>query len=162
MINKVYTASEGDLFDNNFERINKEDFESKVASSLLVAYNKIDSSLVGCIRASTSNDNTGEWGTFAVDPKYQGKGYGTQLIRAAENYLYNIKKVNIIHIELLSPIEWKHAHKEQLREWYQRLGYLLKYDSTVTFKKGEMLFEGCERMRLGHNCEFKVYSKKRV
>ena len=165
LINKVYSSSEGDLFDKNFERINKEDFENKVAPTLLIAYNKNDKSdkkeIIGCIKASTSsNDNIGEWGTFAVDPKYQGKGYGSQLIKAAENHLYNIKKVNSICVELLSPIEWQHDHKERLRKWYQKLGYNLNDSCTLTFNKGEMLFEGCERMRLGHNCEFKVYEKK--
>lgn len=105
----------------------------------------------------------GGWGCLAVDLDQQGHGYGSKLIRAAEDYLTTQLHCTHAQLEILSPTNWKHEHKERLRSWYtKRLGYqLLVPDdykaSSVQLKAGTKLGERC---RLAVDADYTAYRKR--
>jgi len=120
--------------------------------------------------ATSSNEDNeidipvvGGWGCLAVDLAQQGHGYGLKLIRAAEDYLTTQLHCTHAQLEILSPTNWTHEHKERLRSWYtKRLGYqLLVPDdykaSSVQLKAGTKLGERC---RLAVDADYTAYRKR--
>ena len=124
------------------------------------------STIIGCVKTEIPvNDdepNVGEWGCLALAKEHQSKGYAKQLVRAAEKRIWE-HGCTVCQLELLAPTNWKHQHKERLRQWYTRLGYDLQhsndYDaSTMRLPEGSVLGD---RFVLATDGDFTCYRKAR-
>ena len=129
--------------------------------------------LAGCVKvdvgASTPEDKdagqvVGEWGCLCVNEEHQGQGLGSLLVSAAEEHLRTVGGCDTSQLELLTPSNWQHEHKERLRVWYtHKLGYELKEgsgkyaESTETIKEGVCLLG---RFLLATDSDFTVYRRR--
>eukprot|EP00521_Asterionellopsis_glacialis_P008288 CAMPEP_0195284272 /NCGR_PEP_ID=MMETSP0707-20130614/2530_1 /TAXON_ID=33640 /ORGANISM="Asterionellopsis glacialis, Strain CCMP134" /LENGTH=186 /DNA_ID=CAMNT_0040343591 /DNA_START=94 /DNA_END=651 /DNA_ORIENTATION=+ len=145
IINDAYrTGEEGIIVDEprgSFQRMTEGDVADMMENGKLLLLEDQSSGIIGCIKVDI-NKKVGEWGCLAVREEYQGKGYGSILVRAAETY-FKEQKCTMTQLELLAPTHWKHAHKERLRSWYSKMGYILGgstyEEATNQLCKGEVL-----------------------
>jgi ribosomal protein S18 acetylase RimI-like enzyme len=72
---------------------------------------------VACCRIADRGDGLAYFGMFAVDPARQGAGTGRQVVRWAELAAVELFGCLTLELEVL-------GQQEQLRGWYERLGYL--------------------------------------
>ena len=182
LINNAYKVGEAGIMVDNKENpffrmleedvselVNKENLFVLVSTTLSSSSSSFEpGDIIGCVKIDKNVDETsegervGEWGGLAVHPDYQNKGYGTLLQAAAERALKDAGCI-VAQLELLTPSNWEHAHKERLRQWYvEKLGYSLKvpgdYEkSTTSMPKGTRLLE---RFLLATASDFTVYRRK--
>jgi GNAT superfamily N-acetyltransferase len=152
MVNAVYRQGEAGILkhtdDHPLHRLSLEEARQLVAQhELLILWGKYPAanlrlplqqpqlqhphyqrSVLGCIHIHAeqqqSNEKTGEWGCLAVHPASQGKGYASRLVRAAQAHLVSVHSCTLWKLVLLTPVYWQHPHKERLRAWYERMGYV--------------------------------------
>lgn len=164
IINDAYRIGETgilvDIPDRPFYRVTAEEVQQMIATKGILTLS-IDGHVVGCIKVHKVDNYVAEWGCLAVASLYQGKGYGTMLVKAAEHHIQSVMNCQMAQLELLAPSSWKHTHKERLRDWYHRLGYVLAkrtYDeSTVRLPQGSSL---ADRFVLATDGDFTCYRKK--
>jgi N-acetylglutamate synthase-like GNAT family acetyltransferase len=130
IINEAYKIGEaGIMIDTNnqrFIRVTEDDIiEAITDKKILELQQKENGKIIGCIKVTKIHDNIAEWGCLAVAKEYQGMGYGSVLVKAAEEHIYRNLNCHVAQLDLLAPTFWKHIHKERLRGWYQRMGYRL-------------------------------------
>jgi ribosomal protein S18 acetylase RimI-like enzyme len=130
LINEAYKDGEAGIMvddkNHRFFRVTEEDVLAAITDAKILELRNIDDgNILGCIQVSKVHDNIAEWGCLAVAKEYQGKGLGSKLVWAAEEHIKTILKCQVAQLQLLAPSDWKHSHKERLREWYLRMGYQL-------------------------------------
>ena len=176
LINASYREGELGIFvdtdEQPFLRFTSEELLALVLEEkVIVVEGDDDNGIVGCIKIEprvhdeTAGDMSivvGEWGGLAVAKPWQGQGLGTVLRKAAEKRLMAVHGCTHAELELLTPSNWEHEHKERLRRWYvDRLGFALKvpgdYEaSTTRFPSGSLLMD---RMLLCTDADFTVYRR---
>ena len=172
LINDAYKVGEFGIFvddaENPFYRMLGSDIEELInQNNLLLLIELSSSNIIGCVKLNKKIEETkegvvGEWGCLAVHSDHQKKGYGTLLQTTAEMYLKEAG-CTIAQLELLTPKNWKHDHKERLRQWYvEKLGYSFKVkgdyvNSTESIPEGTKLFE---RFLLATDADFTVYRRR--
>ena len=171
LINVAYKIGEkGIIVDSDefpFFRMREQDVIDLISNSNLMVLEK-DDNIIGCVKLNFNIEKTaeghrvGEWGGLAVHPDFQKQGYGSMLQSAAENRLLEAE-CEYAQLELLTPSNWTHDHKERLRSWYvNKLGYALKVTgeyakSTTSLPEGTMLLG---RFLLATAADFTIYHKK--
>ena len=129
LINEAYKIGEaGILVDTStqrFIRVTEDDLIEAITDQKILELQHDNGNIIGCIKVSKIHDDVAEWGCLAVAQEYQGMGYGSVLVRAAEDHIYRNLNCHVAQLDLLAPTHWKHIHKERLRGWYQRMGYHL-------------------------------------
>ena len=164
LINSAYKVGElGIMTDTQeapFLRMTEYEVSSLVSSNKMLVASSGEH-LVGCVKVDMLEGDVGEWGCLAVHESWQGKGLGSKLVDAAECHL-RLKGCTVLQIELLTPSNWLHKHKERLRTWYLKLGYRLKAlddyrASTVTVSEGTLLLG---RFLLATDADFTTYQKE--
>jgi len=166
LINAAYKVGETGIFvdtkNEPFNRVNAEDVTQWAdAGQLLVARTGDEAGrIIGCVKVVPNVDESvGEWGVLAVATEERGKGFGSQLIDAAEKAL-QVAGCQTAQVQLMAPIMWIHEHKERLRVHYtEKRGYALKtgdFDtSTSIFDEGALLFG---RFTLATDVGFTIYT----
>ena len=164
IINDAYRIGETGILvdtpDQPFYRATEEEVQQMIATKAILTL-LIDEKVVGCIKVHVIDDGVAEWGCLAVAHSSQGKGYGTMLVNAVEQHIQSVMNCQVAQLVLLAPSSWKHSHKERLRDWYQRLGYVLEKgtyeESTVRLLQGSQL---AGRFVLATDCDLTCYTKK--
>ena len=170
LINNAYKVGEAgimvDTAKHPFHRMLEADVTLLVQDKHLLVL-VLATAIIGCVKVKPNIETTalglvGEWGGLAVHPDHQHQGYGSLLHTAAEHCLKEHGCI-IAQLELLTPSDWKHDHKERLRRWYVgKLGYQLKVpgdyvNSTSTVPSGTLLLG---RFLLTTNADFTIYQRR--
>lgn len=152
IVNRVYAASEGDLWiPGSFLTTAAEIAELTNSGEIAVAQSM--GQIVGCVRIQRIDQETGEFGMLAVDDKYQGTGIGRELIRFAEQKCQK-EQLRKMQLELLVPQEGSHPSKVILVKWYSRIGYQPTHSETI-----DASFPRLAQM-LAIPCKFIVFQKE--
>ena len=160
IMNDAYRIGETGILVQPFYRATRDEVVQMMEKTQILTLS-IDQDVVGCIKVHVVQDGVAEWGCLAVAQQDLRKGYGKLLVQAAEGHIKTILKCDVAQLELLAPSSWKHAHKERLRDWYQRMGYSLaneNYDaSTMRLPQGSLLGD---RFELATDGDFTCYQRK--
>jgi len=151
LVNEVYAVAEAGMWQPSATRTDAAEVERLLrAGSLIVA--ELDGELVGVVKTELMGDGVGEFGILVADPKQRGKGLGTALVAAAEQWARDAG-CHTMRLELLAPRGWSHPGKEFLREWYTRIGYVPQ--RTEPFEAGYAHLVP----RLATPCDFTIWHK---
>ena len=154
LINQAYFESEADFWNKSMERTNvkqiQQIFQNK---AMLIAM--LDDHVVGCVNVNRLSKNVAEFNMLSTAQAYRGLGVGKKLVGAAENWAIE-QGCHYMQLRVLSPRGQKHAHKDFLKDWYQKLGYI--------FQRVERLEELYPMLAADFNGQgdFFVYQKKLV
>jgi GNAT superfamily N-acetyltransferase len=169
LINAAYSVGEKGIFigteERPFTRVIEEEVRELISAGHFLTVRTLDrTTILGCVKTCPDIDegSIGEWGCLAVADGQLNRGLGSMLVTAAESRL-RAAKCCTAQLELLSPIHWRHEHKERLREWYTKIGYKLKVpgdfsSSTVQFKEGTRLMDN-ERFVLACDANLTAYRR---
>ncbi len=183
MINAAYQVGEKciivDSNEHPFHRVTVDDVQQLLRDGKLLILTTTATSkeeqekVLGCVKVEAiqvrdSDDpllgqKCCEWGCLTVAVEEQQQGHGRRLVQAAEEYARNELGCTWLQLELLSPANERHAHKDMLREWYTtRLGYQLQWvndheKSSIRFPKGKLLLG---IVRLATDADFTIYRKQ--
>lgn len=149
IINRVYEETEGEFLVPGKQRITLEALNDIIAKKeLLVVELDPENEVVGCVHLTLVDKETAMFGMLVSHPEYQGKGIGKQLVSAAENWALE-QGCSKMCLELLSPKNYSTPHKNFLKAWYMRLGYVPKAD--IPYHHEDLLVVVCD---------FKLYCKE--
>jgi N-acetylglutamate synthase-like GNAT family acetyltransferase len=123
LINAAYAIGEGSMWVEGTERVSAAQVADILREDGLLGAER-DGRLVGCARVRRLDEETAELGLVAVAPDQWGNGVGGSLVAAAEAQARSLGALTI-QLKLLAPVDASHPHKQQLRAWYERLGYRL-------------------------------------
>lgn len=151
MINDVYRKAENGLWRDNQIRTTADDLKAHARNGQIVVARN-DYQTVGCVRVHRLDPETGGFGLLAVDSAYQGNGTGRQLVHFAEEQCRS-KQLSTMQIELLVPQEGPRPDKENMKDWYMRMGY-----EPVRTENVEDLLPAVAEM-LAVPCQFIVFHK---
>ena len=154
LINQAYFESEADFWNKNMERTNVQQVQQILQNkAMLIAM--LDDHVVGCVNVNRLSNNVAEFNMLSTAQAYRGLGVGKKLVGAAENWAIE-QGCNYMQLRVLSPRGQKHAHKDFLKDWYQKLGYI--------FQRAERLEELYPVLAADFNGQgdFFVYQKKLV
>lgn len=118
-----YKVTEIEIWGEDYKRMSLEEFQRVIEKGELIGA-WIDDVPVGSIHTYPLNNNTHAFGLFSADFAYKGKGIGRRLIVAAEEMAVS-KGADFMELEILRLKHKELLVKQQLSEWYQRLGYQL-------------------------------------
>lgn len=134
IVNQVYLETEGDMWNEGFQRTNPEAIRTFIRDGELgVAYlqdtprglSASKGRPIGCFHLHPSPDATAaDFGMFALDPVYRGTGFGRQILAFAEEHCRAAGR-RVMRLELLFPTDSEHEFKVRLSTWYTRSGYKL-------------------------------------
>ncbi|KAM0425718.1 hypothetical protein ACHAPT_008965 [Fusarium lateritium] len=123
IVNIAYTEAERDLFLPDYQRTSAEEVAQFIRNGqLAVAYLEDSGHPIGCVVIKLLGPSRGEFGMLALDAKHQGAGLGRQLAMFAEAECRR-NGCTMMQLEVLVPKTFRHAGKERMQAWYQRLGY---------------------------------------
>ena len=152
LINTVYAVAEAEFWVTGYKRTNAEALLEAVQNSEVIAA-KCKGDIIACVHLTMEGDSVAKFGMLSVPPKFEGNGIGGKLVKAAERHAFD-SGCRKMRLELLTSKEWEHDGKQQLHEWYTRLGYV--------FIK-QFLFEEVAPLEVQHlrtTCFFNVYEKE--
>lgn len=121
VLTRAYAETEIEIWGENYVRISFEEY-SEVVENEIVFTAFLNSEVVGTILLSKHDNNHYSFGLLAVDFNYKGLGIGRKLIEVAEQRARDLGGVKMT-LEILKPQNQVIPFKEQLANWYQRLGY---------------------------------------
>lgn len=122
LINRVYFVTDSVLIDPKIPRTTIDALITMIAKKeLMVA--ELDDHLIGCVNVKKLNKKAAFFSLLVAHPEYRKQGIGKQLVHAVEVWAKE-QGCNKICLELLRPKNWVHEHKEFLKIWYTRLGYV--------------------------------------
>lgn len=152
LINAVYDDAESGMWKRKGTRTTPDQVERLLKEKGLILA-ELDGVIVGCVNVNLMNGSVGEFGMLVSDPNLRGKGVGSALVNAAEDWAKQMK-CSTMRLELLTPRRWKHPSKEFLKKWYRRIGY--EPQITESFEKlhPEKVAE------LATECDFTVWHKR--
>jgi GNAT superfamily N-acetyltransferase len=168
LINAAYSVGEKGIFvetEHPFTRVIEQEVREQISAGHFLTVRTLDrTAILGCVKTCPDIDegSIGEWGCLAVADGQLNRGLGSMLVAAAESRL-RAAKCCTAQLELLTPVHWRHEHKERLREWYTKIGYKLKVPgdlpaSTTQFKEGTRLQDN-ERFVLACDANLTAYRR---
>jgi GNAT superfamily N-acetyltransferase len=117
----AYAETEKEIWGDNYVRVSLEEYKQDIENETVFTA-KLDDEVVGTILLASIAEGTFSFSLLAVDFSKKGFGIGRLLIEKAEQTAleYGGKKMSI---EILKPKNEAVPFKDQLGQWYQRLGY---------------------------------------
>ena len=110
------------------------------------------SKIVGSVHVYPLEENICGFGMLISDKAYRGKGIGSLLVKAAEQWGID-KGFQTMQLETLTPSEKILPQKERLKKWYTKSGYQL----TKKRPYGDLYPKHAHLLKIG--CNFEVYHK---
>jgi len=121
LINAVYDDAESGMWKHKATRTNAKQVRQLLKENALILA-ELDGKIVGSVHVNLMGKSIGEFGMLVADFDHRGKGIGSALVKAAEDWARS-QKCKTMQLELLTPRHWKHPSKEFLKQWYRRIGY---------------------------------------
>ena len=125
----AYKVTEIEIWGADYKRMFTDEFQAIINQGDLIG-GWYDGIPVGSIHAYPLNENTYAFGLFSVDFVFKGKNIGRELIARAEETAKS-NGASFMELEILRLKNKELEVKQQLRDWYVRLGY--EYISTTDF-----------------------------
>lgn len=153
LITAIYLEEESLFWPHNgdYERTNVKELTSFIETGeLILAYDK--SKIVGSVHVYPIEKDMCGFGMLISDNAYRGKGIGSLLLKAAEQWGIE-KKFNTMQLETLTPSETVLPQKERLKKWYIRSGYQL----IKKIPYGDLYPKQAHLLKI--ECDFEVYHK---
>jgi GNAT superfamily N-acetyltransferase len=151
LINDVYDQAESDLWKSKGGRVDNNEVSRLINNNNLILA-ELDGVIIGSVKYEPVDQSICEFGMLVADENYRGKGIGTLLVNAAENWAIK-NGYKTMQLELLTPRHWKNDSKEFLKKWYSRIGY--KPTHTMAFEQ-----HFSERINdMATECDFTVWLK---
>jgi N-acetylglutamate synthase-like GNAT family acetyltransferase len=151
VINEAYAISEGEYWIDGVERATPDQVRELIRHEQMLAAH-VDGRLVGCASVEPLGDSTSEVHFVSATPDSWGSGVGRALMTYAER-LARSRGAKMLQLKLLVPGEGTNPLKEQLRDWYTRLGYTVVGTLSVAEVSPEAVAE------MAKPCEFLVFHK---
>ena len=153
LINNVYLSSESDFWPQNgdYERTTTEEIGNFIKNKELIIA-KLKGILVGAVHVYHIENDICGFGMLVSSPEYRKTGIGSTLMSAVENWA-RIKHYNIIQLELLRPLHYRHPQKEFLKNWYEKLNYQMV--KSATYK--DLYPDQAHLLKI--QCTFDIYQK---
>lgn len=101
-------------------------------SHIVLAVEGTTGALLACCQIEQRGEGAAYFGMFAVQPRLQGGGVGTLLLREAERRARDEWRANRMEMTVIS-------QREELLAWYERRGYA-RTGKTVPFPYGDQRF----------------------
>ncbi|GAX27726.1 hypothetical protein FisN_13Hh176 [Fistulifera solaris] len=121
LVNDVYDVAEENMWKETGVRTNLSEIESLIQEGRLMVVER-DIKIIGLVKLSKIDKDTGELGMLVVDPSARRQNLGRRLVESAEAWAKG-EGFHTMQLQLLTPRTWKHPTKELLKEWYSRMGY---------------------------------------
>ena len=128
-VNEAYERGEEGMWKAGTSRTSVGELKAKIESSQLVVAEQNKEILGVILVHKTASIQTAEFGMLAVKASCTKQGVGGQLINYAEQWALS-EGMTMMRLELLTPTDWKQSTKEFLKNWYRRLGYLPKRNTS--------------------------------
>jgi N-acetylglutamate synthase-like GNAT family acetyltransferase len=151
VINEAYAISEGEFWRAGVERASPAEVAELVRRGQMLAA-RIDGQVVGCASVQAVDDSTSEIHFVSATPDSWGSGVGRALMSHAER-LARTRGTKTLQLKLLVPSEGTNRLKEQLRDWYTRLGFSVVDSLAVAQVSRDAVAE------MAMPCEFLVFRK---
>lgn len=151
LINTVYNTAENGLWIVNDSRVNYDQLIQLIKKKeILIAKNS--QTIVGLIAISHISYNTTGFSMLSTHQKHQGKGIGSILVTASENWAKK-NGASQMQLELLIPKEYTNNSKSVLTKWYTKIGYKIIRTEPfeITYPEKAKLL-ACE-------CDFTIWQK---
>jgi len=152
LINAVYDDAESGMWKRKETRTNFEQVRNLLEENALILA-ELDGEIVGSVNVNLMDKSIGEFGMLVADFNHRGKGIGSALVKAAEDWARR-KKCKTMQLELLTPRHWKHPSKEFLKRWYRRIGYEPQLVEPFEKLHPEKVAE------LATDCDFTIWHKR--
>ena len=117
----AYAETEKEIWGENYVRVSLEEYKQDVENEIVFTA-KFGDEVVGTILLASISEGTFSFSLLAVDFSKKGFGIGRLLIERAEQTAIELGG-EMMSIEILKPKNEAVPFKDQLSEWYQRLGY---------------------------------------
>jgi GNAT superfamily N-acetyltransferase len=121
IVNRAYVTAEADMWTRALPRTNPAELAEAVANGEVAAA-RVEGELAGSVFTRLLDERTGWFGALAVDPGFDGRGLGRELVAFAEEHARR-RGADTMQLELLVP-DPPLAHTERLAAWYAALNYL--------------------------------------
>lgn len=121
LVNDVYDVAEDNMWKEKGIRTNISEIESLIKEKRLMIA-QVEEQIVGLVKISRIDEETGEFGMLVVDPVARGLKLGGALVESAEEWARE-EGFQVMQLQLLTPRTWNHPTKEFLKGWYSRMGY---------------------------------------
>ncbi len=121
LVNDVYDVAEENMWKETGARTSLLEIESLLQEGRLMVVER-DKKIIGLVKLSTIDEDTGELGMLVVDPSARRQNLGRTLVESAETWAKS-EGFKTMQLQLLTPRTWKHPTKEFLKGWYSRMGY---------------------------------------
>ncbi|KPM45249.1 hypothetical protein AK830_g1279 [Neonectria ditissima] len=123
IVNTVYHWAESDIFLPSYQRTSAEEIAQLLCSGhLAVAYLNSTDDPVGCVLIKLLSPERGDLGMLALNEQHRGSGLGRKMVLFAEDECRR-RECTIMQLELIAPTTFRHAGKERMEGWYNRMGY---------------------------------------
>ena len=154
LINAVYDDAESGMWKRQGIRTSPDEVKQLLMEQRLILA-EIDGVVVGSVKVDLMGGSIGEFGMLVADVNHRGKGVGSALIKAAEQWAKRMDCATM-QLELLTPRRWNHPSKEFLKKWYRKIGY--EPQSVESFEK----LDPDKFAELATDCDFTVWHKRLV
>lgn len=125
----AYKVTEVEIWGEDYKRMLLDEFQQVIDRGELIGV-WYDGVPAGSIHTYPLNETTYAFGLFSVDFAFKGKNIGRALIAAAEETAKS-NGASFMELEILRLKDKELEFKQQLRDWYLRLGY--QHISTIDF-----------------------------
>lgn len=125
----AYEVTEREIWGENYVRIHLDEYKELIEKECVFTA-RLEDEVVGTILLSNQGNQTFSFGLLAGDFSKKGMGIGRKLIVAAEMEAIRLGANKMI-LEILKPKNQFVPVKQQLADWYERLGY--KHFKTASF-----------------------------
>jgi len=152
LVNRVYDEAESGMWKREAIRTNPKQIRKLLGENALILA-ELDGKIVGSVNVNLMGSSRGEFGMLVVDFNQRGKGIGSALVHAAEDWAIS-ENCKTMQLELLTPRHWKHPSKEFLKQWYRRIGYEPQLVEPFEKLHPEKVAE------LATDCDFTIWRKR--